>query len=260
MVYIKDTTYIVLDESGAMHLKDERFFVISGFITRELHKSISAHKRAEKVVKERKGIPLDKEIELKSSRINDSQQSVFLEELYNISDLIPIAIVVDKDNLESFCANECLAYNFFVKNLLKYLFCCKIPILETKHLVLRVDNRNVSVKEIMDLPTFLQWEFELLDLKVEVQYLDSKDNRDVQMADYLANFIWKKYSKPATEKISRKITRYYKTYVSKFPFKKFGNNPTVKELALYNGSMTILVGESISFTLEENKEKELVAK
>lgn len=255
MVHIADTTYIVLDESGAMHLKDERFFVISGFITRELHKVISAHKIAGKVVKERKGIPLDKEIELKSSIINDSQQSVFLEELYNISDLIPIAIVVDKYNLESFCASENLAYNFFVKNLLKYLFCCKIPILETKHIILRVDNRNVSVKKLMDLSTFLQWEFELLDLKVEVQYLDSKDNRDVQMADYLANFIWKKYSKPTTEKISRKVTRYYKTYVSKFPLKKFGNNPTVKELVLANGGSTVLTEENLNSTLVENIEK-----
>lgn len=31
-------TYIVLDESGAMHLKNERYFVIAGFLTRELHK------------------------------------------------------------------------------------------------------------------------------------------------------------------------------------------------------------------------------
>ena len=37
-------TYIVLDESGAMHLKKERYFVIAGFITRELHKVTSAHK------------------------------------------------------------------------------------------------------------------------------------------------------------------------------------------------------------------------
>ena len=44
-------TYIVLDESGAMHLKDERYFVIAGFVTRELHKVVSAHKKIEGIVK-----------------------------------------------------------------------------------------------------------------------------------------------------------------------------------------------------------------
>ena len=53
------TTYIVLDESGAMHHKDERYFVIAGFLTRELHKVTSAHKRIEEIVKNRKNIPLN---------------------------------------------------------------------------------------------------------------------------------------------------------------------------------------------------------
>ena len=68
-------TYIVLDESGAMHLKNDRFFVIAGFMTRELHKVTSAHKRIEKIVKKRKNISITTKIELKSSKINDSQQA-----------------------------------------------------------------------------------------------------------------------------------------------------------------------------------------
>ena len=46
-------TYVVLDESGAMHLKNERYFVIAGFITRELHKVTSSHKKVEEIVKQR---------------------------------------------------------------------------------------------------------------------------------------------------------------------------------------------------------------
>ncbi|HIQ94883.1 TPA: hypothetical protein IAB29_07150 [Candidatus Ventrenecus stercoripullorum] len=53
-------TYIVLDESGAMHLKNERYFVIAGFMTRELHKVTSAHKKVEGIVKERKTYQLMK--------------------------------------------------------------------------------------------------------------------------------------------------------------------------------------------------------
>ena len=46
-------TYIVLNESGTMHLKNERYFVIARFMTRELHKVTSAHKRIEEIVKEK---------------------------------------------------------------------------------------------------------------------------------------------------------------------------------------------------------------
>lgn len=221
-------TYIVLDESGAMHLKTERYFIIAGFITRELHKVTSIHKKTEAEVKRRKNIPINEKIELKSSRINDSQQALFLNELYSLSDVIPIAIVVDKDNLKEFGASENVAYNFFVKTLLKYLFKCNIPILQNTNIELRVDNRNTSVKNLKDLETFLQWEFELLDLEVEVKYLDSKDNRDVQMADYVANLVWKKYNL-SKENLSRRVPRYYKTYISKFPLRLFGHNPSLKE-------------------------------
>ena len=222
-------TYIVLDESGAMHLKNERYFVIAGFMTRELHKVTSAHKRIEEIVKARKNIPINQKIELKSSKINDSQQALFLNEIYDLSGVVPIAIVIDKDNLSKFGASENVAYNFFVKNLLKYLFKCNIPILQTNDIELRVDNRNTSVKTLKDLETFLQWEFELMDLKVKVKYLDSKDNRDVQMADYIANMVWKKYNCPK-EDLSRRVSQYYRTYISKFPFKLFGSNPTLKQI------------------------------
>lgn len=226
-------TYIVLDESGAMHLKNERYFVIAGFMTRELHKVTSAHKRIEEIVKQRKNIPITQKIELKSSKINDSQQSFFLNELYELSGVVPIAIIIDKDNLAKFGASENVAYNFFVKNLLKYLFKCNIPLLQTNEIELRVDNRNTSVKSLKDLETFLQWEFELMDLEFKVKYLDSKDNRDVQMADYVANLIWKKYN-CVNEDLSRRVPQFYRTYISKFPFKLFGNNPSLKDIQQEN--------------------------
>lgn len=222
-------TYIVLDESGAMHLKDERYFVIAGFITREVHKVTSSHKKIEALVKNRKNIPINKKIELKSSRINDSQQALFLNELYSLPDVVPIAIIVDKENLKKFGASENVAYNFFVKTLLKYLFRCNLPILQTNQIELRVDNRNNSVKTLKDLETFLQWEFELMDLEFNVKYLNSKNNRDIQMADYVANMIWKKHN-CQNEDLSRRVPIYYKTYISKFPLKLFGNNPSLKQL------------------------------
>lgn len=66
----------------------------------------SVHKRIEEIVKQRKNIPINKKIELKSSQINDSQQALFLNKLYSLSDVVPIAIVVDKENLKKFGASE----------------------------------------------------------------------------------------------------------------------------------------------------------
>ena len=229
MIIIK--TYIVLDESGAMHMKDERYFVIGGYITNELHKVKSVHKKIERKIKEIKNIPIDKKVEFKSSRINTNQQALFLNELFSLSSVIPIAIVVDKYNLKEFKASENMAYNFFVKNLLHYLLKCNISILKTSNIEFRVDNRNTSVKSLKDLETFLQWEFEYMDLNISLKYLDSKDARDVQMADYVANLVWKKYNHPDNDLIG-KVPGHFMTYISKFHIKDFGKNPSIREISL----------------------------
>lgn len=221
-------TYIVLDESGAMHLKKERFFIIGGFISKNLRSITSSHKKIEKIIKIRKNIPIDEKVEFKSSKINCNQQALFLNELYSLNEVIPIVIIIDKDNLTKFKATENIAYNFFVKTLLNYLFKSNIGILGTNEIELRVDNRNISVKELKDLETFLQWEFDMLEVNFSVKYLNSKHNRDIQMADYIANLFWKKYNLP-NEKLSSKINLINKTYISKFPAKFFNKTPSLKE-------------------------------
>ena len=222
-------TYIVLDESGAMHLKNERYFVIAGFVTKELHKVTSSHKKIEADIKELKHIPIKQKVEFKSSKININQQARFLNALYSISSVIPIAVIVDKENLKKFKASENVAYNFFVKTLFNYLLNYNIDILNNSNIEFRLDNRNSSVKTLKDLETFLQWEFDIKNLNIDVKYLDSKDNRDIQMADYVANLIWKRYNRN-NENLSKKIDDYDRIYLSKFPVKLFGINPSIRYL------------------------------
>lgn len=200
-----------------MHMKNERYFIIAGFITCELHKVTSVHKKAEAVIKLRKNIPLKKVVELKSSRINPSQQAFFLNELFKINSVIPIAVVIDKERLSGFKASENLAYNYFVKCLIKYLIKCKIVTNESYELILRLDNRNVSVKKLRDLETFLNWEFISNNFSVNVIYLDSKFCRDVQMADYVANYLWKKFNNRASKLLSMVNIRK-KIFISRFPY------------------------------------------
>ena len=203
--------------------------MIAGFVTKELHKVTSKHKQIEALIKESKNIPVKQKVELKSSKINANQQAKFLNALYSISSVIPIAVIVDKENLKKFKASENVAYNFFVKTLFNYLLKCKINILNSTNIEFRLDNRNNSVKTLKDLETFLQWEFDIQNINIDVKYLDSKDNRDVQMADYVANLIWKKYNRE-NEKLSNKILEYEKIYLSKFPVKLFGINPSLRYL------------------------------
>ena len=49
------------------------------------------------------------------------------------------------------------------------------------------------------------------------------------MADYVANLICKKFNRQ-NEDLSRRVPQHYRTYISKFPFKLFGHNPSIKEL------------------------------
>lgn len=49
------------------------------------------------------------------------------------------------------------------------------------------------------------------------------------MADYVANLVCKKHNRP-NEDLSRRVPQYYRTYISKFPFKLFGHNPSIKQL------------------------------
>ncbi len=49
------------------------------------------------------------------------------------------------------------------------------------------------------------------------------------MADYVANAIWKKYNYK-NEQLTKKIPKLYRTFISKFPYKLFANNPSLKQI------------------------------
>lgn len=215
----KKDLYIVLDESGAMHLKNERYFIIGGFYTSELHDITSFHKNIEKNLKLMKNIPLKSKVELKSSKLNKNQYNYVINSLINKTTLNPISIVIDKYNLYRFQASENTAYNLFVKFLLKYLFTYTLNINEYNYIYLRLDNRSVRIKELLDLETYLRFDL-LHELnfigEFKVEFLNSSENRDVQVADFISNYIWKYYNKNSLE------LKFKKLVCSKFPYKYFG--------------------------------------
>ena len=64
-------------------------------------------------------------------------------------------------------------------------------------------------------------------LNFNVKYLNSKYNRDIQMADYIANLMWKKYNL-LNDKLSKKTKIIHKMHISKFPLKLFNKNHSLK--------------------------------
>lgn len=222
--------YLVLDESGAMHLKDERYFVIAGYLTTDINKIKSCHRKIEKEILTIKKIDLHNHKELKSTNITPKQQATFINNLLSIDGVIGVSITIDKYQLDNFKASENLAYNYFVKNLINYLLNCNIVILnEAYDVVLLLDNRSIAVKNANDLETFLNLEFVYslaYDKNFIVKYLDSNKHREIQMADYISNALWKSYNLDEHKILYHLDMSLFKLIKqSKFPFKTFGINP-----------------------------------
>ena len=55
---MKKITYIVIDESGATHQKENDYFVIGGYITQQIYSVKSTHKKIEKEIKEKNNTKL----------------------------------------------------------------------------------------------------------------------------------------------------------------------------------------------------------
>ena len=93
MKYVKDIVYIVIDESGAIHQTENNYFVIAGYITKQIYSVKSIHKKTEKILKEKYSY-LSKYKELKGCYLKSYQKADFLNSLFAIPTTIPIAIVI----------------------------------------------------------------------------------------------------------------------------------------------------------------------
>ena len=221
-------TYLVLDESGAMHQKNDRYFVIAGFITTKLYKVRAIHRKIEGKIKKKNNISATKE--LKASYLQPEEKAEFINGLLKLNCVYPISIVIDKQGLRKKNIPENIAYNLLIKNLLKYILTYKKEILPTKDIILYLDNRSVKVKYMNELETYLEWELtDLFDKDFTVYYKNSKESREVQMADYLANAIYGKYNYINTEKTSSKIIGLESVITSRFPYKDFKEPLKIKK-------------------------------
>ena len=225
---MKNITYIVIDESGATHQKENNYFVIAGYITKQIYSVKSTHKRIEnKLKKEYKY--LNNYNELKGIFLKQNQKAIFLNELLKIPTTLPIAIVIDKKHLYKRPQHdENIKYNYFIQILLSYILHNYSELLNNDEIQLILDNRNVSVGSLNSLEDYLNSALGLIyNKKFKVIYKDSKEHREVQMADLISNVIFGYYNYRNNNPTYNKIPALKNTIISKFPYKYFKEPKTI---------------------------------
>lgn len=219
---MKDTIYIVLDESGAMHQKNNNYFIIAGFITRQIYSIKSAYKKIEKEMRN-KYSHLAKYNELKGAYLNSSIKIEMLNVMLQVPTTIPIAIIIDKKQCSSSVNhNENIKYNYFLQILLKFIITNYSHLIVYEKIELILDNRNVSVGSLNSLEDYLNAELGLIFNKVfKVHYKNSREHREVQMADLISNVLFGYYNYRTKFSTYSKIPAFKNIIISKFPYKKF---------------------------------------
>ena len=219
---MKKITYIVIDESGAVHQKENDYFVIGGYITQQIYSVKSIHKKVEKVIKEKYSY-LSKHKELKGCYLKSYQKAEFLNNLFSIPTTIPISIVIDKRHL--FKRNqhdENIKYNYFLQLLLSYILHNYPKLLDNDEIQLILDNRNVKVGSLHSLEDYLNSALGLIfNKKFKVVYKNSNEHREVQMADLISNVIYGYYNFRSEHSTYYLIPAMRTTIISKFPYKHF---------------------------------------
>lgn len=215
-------TYIVIDESGAMHQKENDYFIIAGFLTKQIYSIKSLHKKIEKEIREKYAY-LKMYNELKGSFLKSYQKIEMLNKLLKVPTTVPIAIVVDKKHVvKRKNHDENIKYNYFLQTLLYFLLTNYSYLFLDEIIELILDNRNVSVGSLNSLEDYLNSELGLkYDKKFKVHYRNSREHREVQMADLISNTLFGYYNYRTKNSTYRKIPAFKNIILSKFPYSAF---------------------------------------
>ena len=220
---ILDNLYLILDESGNLHKNSrDRYFIIGGYLTNNALKARQLFKKELSTYKSNNN--LNSISEIKGSMIKNSNKKTMLLSISNKmlknNFYIPVFIVIDKNNLEKPIENVNILYNYFIKLLVKRLATLNL-ITSQANLIIKLDNKTIKVGSINTLEEYLQGEF-YFDTKInldKVYYIDSANNFEIQLADFICNYYWRCYERENTQIINIK---FMKVEILYFPMYNFG--------------------------------------
>jgi hypothetical protein len=209
--------YIFLDESGLIHKNSpNEYFIIGGFITEDYTKLKKLYKKATLKIKQRKNILLKDE--LKAVHMNKGDKRFCLEEIQKDDLFKFIGIMVKKSKLRKPVNEVNIFYNYLIRLLLDFLIEKKIMD-NGNEVYLAIDKRSIKVSSLNSLEDYLKIHYEYekdFDVNLNIEYLDSHDNYNIQIADLICNTLWVKYSYPKTDEVSEKIDKS-RVLLKKFP-------------------------------------------
>lgn len=186
--------YVVLDETSALHLKDNDYFIIGGYIVEDIDNLKYKCKSIEK--KLRKNHPyISKMKEIKGTTLKYEHLIEYVDFVNQNSVFSPISIIIKKKQLTNFLiTNQNSAYNFFVTQLMKFLI--KNNIIDGNKynkINLYLDNRTVATIFKKDLETHLNLTFHKTNIIFQTQLFNSKHHIHIRLADlicYLSHNIY----------------------------------------------------------------------
>lgn len=185
--------FVYLDESGSIHKNSPtNYFVIGGYIAfgepNQVHKIISKYKKINKRHKERRGIPLSRELKTREMTVQEKKE--VLNGIQVLDNFYGCAIQFNKSNMRKEIEKTNIFFNFGVKLLFHDVILQLLPNNEPFEFVLAVDNRNISVDDLKDLQKYLETEFCYNDYSFSVKYYDSATHYGIQLADFVVNTMY----------------------------------------------------------------------
>ncbi|WP_342274498.1 DUF3800 domain-containing protein [Spiroplasma endosymbiont of Phycita roborella] len=192
--------FIILDESGTLSINNRhKYFVIAGYICKDIRKVKFIYNKVKNNLKE----SLKNKIEIKATDLNVTEKAIFINQLLTLNDVKLIGIYINAKNPKLLKNIKHIAdkYNFLTKVMLNKIFeNIKEYFEDESEINFRIDERQDKGLFPNGLEQYLKQNWKLCNvnenIKLNVKYLDSKTNLDIQMADYIANIIFVKKNYP----------------------------------------------------------------
>ncbi|MEG0283842.1 MAG: DUF3800 domain-containing protein [Erysipelotrichales bacterium] len=185
--------YFCVDESGSYHTTYERYYIISGIITSDIHSLQRLHRKVEQTVRSNhKGTR-----ELKGANLSEKNKALFINELTSADGFSIVSLILDKKVLlekHEFKMSEFLIFNHILKELTLFSY-EKGFIDEDDELIMMVDARVMNHKVYYDLEALLNLELFNKVKSITVLYKDSAITREIQYVDYVSNVMYGYFNK-----------------------------------------------------------------
>lgn len=191
-----------IDESGSIPKAldrrwKHRYFVISFIHTSDPKRLKNTYKNSIRTLREKystffAALPNPKE--LKGSEMLPHMKLYIIKRLKNLTDIRIAHMVVDNWSIDQrFRDMPGRSFNYLVELIVQNF---SLTMADKEKLIINIDNRNVALEGLTELEGYLYHQMVLKDetiKAVEVNYLESSENYNIQVADMISHTIYQRF-------------------------------------------------------------------